>query len=786
MQSIRIHALPLALLTLPVLVYHYKILFMAGVICGGDFINQFVPWRQFALAELGEGRFPGWNPYVFCGAPFAANIQTSLYYPWNLMHLFFDTERMFSLSLVVHHALAAVLMYGFLFHRIRLAAAATLGALVYVWSGFLITHAHDGHLIHARAYAWIPLALWCQTVWMHHNRGWAFWGMTGSLALMFYGGHTQIPLYVFYVLFARALWTSLGQWSAGASWKSVVAPSLKTLAALGAAVGLSLLVLLPLADLSLHTAGRAGGADYDFATNDSMPPSFLPTFIAPFFWGNPTAGLRESRFWITTTGYHELCGYVGVLTLVLLPFAFLHLRKPDTPVWKSFLQSETLYFASLVFFGLFFALGEYNPLYPLLYYGLPGWSYFRVPARLVLVFILGASFVSAMGLAHWLRTPWNDLQHSWATKTSVIASLIVVFSSITVWMSKPAVTEWMRALEVERTIQATQAWTASRSMIAQQLPDYLFDYRFAEMISSLSLASLLLVFGWAALVLARRVSSPWSGYAPVLILLLDLMLFSRHFITVLPVQEWRQTYYPDSAIVEFLRTEAPEARILEMDTAIGHPGLQYHPELRPNRLMGYGLRSARGYDPIILNTYATSVNRLYGREDNFPQGGLLFFSEPPDPQRFSHFATEYLISAFPLPEPYEEVWRDEESNVRVFRFSEAKPTFFLEHPSGGEIHHQNTQVSPQRMRIPVTVSGSNVLHASIPFHPNWKAYSGGIQVPIEPRQGNWLAIPLDEGDSEIELKFIPSGTITGMYLSSFILTALLSVHIYLRLTRKMM
>ncbi|MBZ0256090.1 hypothetical protein K8I31_08515, partial [bacterium] len=206
------HALPIALISLPILAFHWKIWALGYCITGGDFINQFVPWREFALSEVREGRFPFWNPFVFCGAPFAANIQTSLFYPENLLHLFFSTETVFSLSLVIHQLMSGLCMYGFLYSLTGNRAAAAFGATVYAWSGFFITHGHDGHLIHLRAYAWIPLALWA------HGAGNTSWNMKRasllaiSLAMMFFAGHTQIPLYIFYLLMARSLWRGVWAW----------------------------------------------------------------------------------------------------------------------------------------------------------------------------------------------------------------------------------------------------------------------------------------------------------------------------------------------------------------------------------------------------------------------------------------------------------------------------------------------------------------------------------------------------------------------------------------------
>ena len=53
-------------------------------VVAGDFTNQFYPFRYFAAAEWGDGRVPLWNPYVFAGHPFLADVQTAVFYPLSL------------------------------------------------------------------------------------------------------------------------------------------------------------------------------------------------------------------------------------------------------------------------------------------------------------------------------------------------------------------------------------------------------------------------------------------------------------------------------------------------------------------------------------------------------------------------------------------------------------------------------------------------------------------------------------------------------------------------------
>ena len=43
-----------------------------------------LPMAQYAAGSLRAGQLPLWNPHLYAGAPFAADIQSALFYPLNL------------------------------------------------------------------------------------------------------------------------------------------------------------------------------------------------------------------------------------------------------------------------------------------------------------------------------------------------------------------------------------------------------------------------------------------------------------------------------------------------------------------------------------------------------------------------------------------------------------------------------------------------------------------------------------------------------------------------------
>ncbi len=763
-KTIRVHGLFLSILILPILLFHEKIVWQGWIICGGDMINQFVPWRQFALQELSEGRMPWWNPHVFCGAPLAANIQTSLFYPTNVLNLFFSVERTFSLSLVFHHILAALTMYLFLLKLFSNKPAACLGAVLYAWSGFFITHAHDGHLIHVRAYALLPLALYFQTFFRQQFDLRIFFLFALSLAGMFYAGHTQIPLYVFYLLIFRACWWGGESYLKSRKWGEALRFPLRTCAGIGIALALSAAVLLPLYELSTKTAGRAGGADYEFATGDSMPPQHLLTFVAPYFYGNPVAEAKESRFWETQTGYHEICGYIGILPLLLFCFAFIrteHRKQADDCIHR-----ETLFFALVAVGGLFFALGRYNPLYPLLYYGLPGWSFFRVPGRLVLIFIIGMSVCCAFGLQNWANINIQRIKNSAGLKIAAIGSLLFFFLVLSLIISKSAILSYLREIEIERSLAALN-YSVERRAVSQQLPDILFEIRYSWMLGSSLLGLIFLIASWCALWTMLKLRSSYRWAFPLLLLLADLIVFSYRFFPTQSPEAWREEYFPQTSLVSFLQENAKGNRVVCLDDAIGHPGLQYHPELRPNRLMMYGIESARGYDPIILDSYSRYINRIYNRPPETPQGGLLFFAPPLEARTqkgFNEMNVKYVVTTTFLPKPFQLAWKEENSPLKIYENPNVHPRFYGE--SGEQISNMEIiQQHPTNVVVSIDAPEEGRVIWSQNCYPGWEVYLDNTKVKMNLYQDTFFAVDIPPGQHRIQYIFNPFSFKLGVGIS---------------------
>ena len=101
------------------------------------------PLQRYAFHSLKEGRFPQWDPAIYCGITFAGNITAALFYPptwlmyaasWGHRFLPFKALEYFAFA---HIWLAFVLCYLWLRGRRLAWPASALGAASFACGGYM-------------------------------------------------------------------------------------------------------------------------------------------------------------------------------------------------------------------------------------------------------------------------------------------------------------------------------------------------------------------------------------------------------------------------------------------------------------------------------------------------------------------------------------------------------------------------------------------------------------------------------------------------------------------------
>lgn len=366
---------------------------------GGDLLALLYPLYTHAADSLRSAQLPLWNPYLYSGAPFLADPQTSLFYPPNLLFLLFPAPPYALMELLVafHLWLAGAGVYTLLTLRGLPRLPAVTGALTFMFSSVFVTHIGNLNILAASAYLPWAIASWDRLA--HHTAAGqripairAALALAVTLTLSFFAGQAQFT------------WITLIALTFFAAADLIHHPHRLTLLAYGVAaalvtLGLSAAQLLPTLELTQHTA-RAALA-FDEVTRWSLPWPALTEFISPLLFGR-----GADAYWAVWD--RAEFGYAGLTALTLALFT-LYQPKPHTRLYLLFAL------------GLLLALGRYTPLYQLLYTLVPTFDQFRAPARFVLLADFALALLAAHGLHALLTAP--PTRDRWLT---ILAALFIV------------------------------------------------------------------------------------------------------------------------------------------------------------------------------------------------------------------------------------------------------------------------------------------------------------------------------------------------------------------------
>jgi len=390
---------------------------------GGDLANFLYPTYKFAAESWRRGVVPLWNPYLFAGQPFLGDIQSSLFYPINLLTFFLSVPLAFrdmELLSILHFWIAGVGMYLFLrfgkwkldVRNWKLDAASTnptsnfqsptsnaqspisnppisqslnlsrlaclAGAIAFQFSDLFITHFGNLNLIATAA--WLPLVLLFYRRAIMDGRI-SFSVIAGIwLGIAFHAGHIQSFLFILIALGLLAIgmmienrirWGDLQHYIGGLFIVALVS------------FGIAAPVLIPALEFTQNTV-RAEFT-YKQAAEFSLPPAQLIGLFVPGFFGRgPLAAWGPWQ--------RVEVGYLGILPLLLALLAII-LRR----------DSATKFFAIFSLIGLALALGGYAILHGWLYQFVPGFGQLRAPARFVFLLDFGLAVLAALGFDALLR-----------------------------------------------------------------------------------------------------------------------------------------------------------------------------------------------------------------------------------------------------------------------------------------------------------------------------------------------------------------------------------------------
>lgn len=373
---------PLLLIALVILIFRHT-LFSSGTLVPGwpgfDLDAVYVPWRYFGFSQWKTGHFPYWNPHVFSGLPFFAQIQSSLLYPISWANFLFNTATAANIEMGLDLAAAGICTYAWARQRRISRCGATLAGAMFLFSGAVFLYVLDGYMAVLASAAWMPLVFLAIDRLLEQRCASAILIGSAGVFLECLGGHIQLVYYTFLVGGLYLVLESLPK-----QQKLRMYAAFAAIWFLGGM--LSSIQMLP-TYCATQLSIRAGGVSYTYASMVSLPPESLLSAIVPYPLGDMKNIPYMGRWYLWEMGM-----YAGLAGLVL---AIIRLAKMQNHQrWRMML---------ILAFILTMAMGSHTPLHWLLYRFCPGFSIFRGPSKFRILWVLFLAILAGEG--------WDHLRH---------------------------------------------------------------------------------------------------------------------------------------------------------------------------------------------------------------------------------------------------------------------------------------------------------------------------------------------------------------------------------------
>lgn len=331
---------------------------------------------KFLLSStLKAGYLPFWSKDIGSGFPVLAEGQVGVFNFFNLLTFrFFDPVTAFNLGYLF--IFLTTLFGSYLFGRVTKLSKLTslyLG-IIFSLSGVFVTQVGHFNLIQAASF--LPWEFFFIEKFIQTNKKRWLLAFSFVLQQQIFAGFQQSTLI-----------SSIGV-TLFFIFRSYQEKKLRLIFFYGFSLFLGFVLALPQIIPSrelIQLSFRQDGVSLAEMTRFPFYPKFLLSFFQPYLWGNPINGqLRE--YVIENTIFWETTGYIGVLPLLLIPFGL---------TIKRFVRIKNVFLLIFVI-SLILTLGKFTPFF--FVFQIPPLSYFRVPARFLLLFVWALAVLSAIGL----------------------------------------------------------------------------------------------------------------------------------------------------------------------------------------------------------------------------------------------------------------------------------------------------------------------------------------------------------------------------------------------------
>ncbi|TAL70878.1 MAG: hypothetical protein EPN82_00825 [Bacteroidetes bacterium] len=706
-----------------------------------DITELWYPFQTFAAREFSKGILPFWNPYIFSGMPFLADIEVGFFYPFNrLLSLFVDSNGHVAIwfiqfAIILHFLIAQLSMYSLARYWKISHIGSMIASVSYGFSLILVCHViHPMILFH---FAWFPFILMLFIKGIEQRKIKYSVLSAWFLAISMLAGHPQSTLYESIMLGIVLLW----YYAAGIKNKELKGRTNLKFIICGVipfvvSVGIFSIQLLPSRELA--SLAQRQDISYEKATEGSLEMKQIFTSVVPNLFGsidgksfkdrNFTYHLEDSAYY----NYWETAYYFGIAALLLGFFGLLHKYK----------TKEGILFIIVIIFSLFYSFGKNFFLFEL-FYRLPLFEYFRMPARMMFYLVLVFSVLAGFGF----DVLWNSPKDSKTFRKIILISAIPLLIAI---------------------LSATGALSGMLDTPEQ----------FEGVVKNSGLVSLALivsVFVLSSLINQQILKPGVGGGLIILVAVIDLFVAGSSFNRG---PDNPEKSYLINAETKKLFVAKPPKDLFRVSIRLYQEGVI---AMTRNQGMMDKIMTTDGYNPLVLKRGGAPAPRLktvhefnnvrYAILKDSANGGYRFFEYGPYFPRAWAVHKAIVMKSNDVFNEMKSIEHDYKNEVIL----EESPSISL---SGNKIDSIPEKVQCVRyenndFEYKVSLKEPSIVFFSEIWYPAWKAYLDGKPVKIYRANYCFRAVAVPAGNHIIVMKYESDTYFAGMYISA--ITLLLSI-----------
>ncbi|MCX6816754.1 MAG: hypothetical protein NTZ93_02735 [Candidatus Beckwithbacteria bacterium] len=751
------------LIGLLIVLYFFPVIFQNQVFYYGDTVSIFLPFRKFFFDNFRKGIFPLWNPHVYSGYPFFADMTLSNYYLPAFI-LFLETSiRSVSWLLVGHFFLAGFFMYR-LGRLLKLSSPASFFiSIVYSFSGILVNYTADPQRFFVIAL--FPLFFYSLFRAFEVKKISGIILSSLALSLQIFAGHVQ---YVFIELLVSPVIIFLSRTRKEIFTRLVILMAVVLLALLFSSIS-----LIPALELIPYTTRQEAYKDLSIFQNYSLNPISLVRFFFAHFWGIKNQGSGWGTMDTTTIGY------IGFLPLLLV---VLNLKK--------ILRGKiTLSFLIIAVTALIISFGTYLPFFKIFTTYIPIFRLFRNPMVFLSLYTFFMSLLAGYSFDFFKFKPkkgWLFFGFFSVTVVSAVALLAVFIN---------------HALPHFILLKTADLIHKSLSTFHNLSVDWV--------IADFILKNFLIIGLFGSLTF-------WFKRKRIIIIMtvIDLFFFTRSNLYTIDYKYFTQT----NPVAAYLADNLGDSRFLSSSEAVPYSGLndfygmldlqspftkenqrlsaaaigkKLSDELRlipPNFSAFYGLATVNGYTSFVIKRYNdlfqknSAINPLYEemvqfnpfisqRRSDLALSKIDFGRISLDDDIFKQLAVKYFVTNRDLGLPKNQlVFSD--GDVSIYQNDKALPRAVLLDNQQKIIDTPSIiQKDPNKLELQVKNKGRLVVYDT--YYPGWTATVNNQPAAISPYENIFRSVVINEDNSRVIFNFQPQSFYLGAKISLISLSLIL-------------